>query len=444
MPVLVIVLSLFSAASAWREGQLVAAQMQRDGLDVATSLAVLVDHHDEAQAQAELVMINAELAHLQVALTDVRPMQRPNEVESAVAVSLADGLPRWVVVTESLQERDAFVRRTLFVDLVGGLVASLVAFAVAAAVGRSLVQQRVRRLIQHLQTVGLGKYPDIDVQMGDDELGTLADAMGVMTHQLRDARADALRSAEDQRRLELQLRRADRLSAVGRTVAVFAHEVGTPLNVVVGRAERLCRAAHPESVRKDARIIAEQGARIADFVRRLLDYSRHDDGFEMVPVDLHEAVSRAVALVADRANGLHVTLDWKSRSHQLRCLGDPRALQQVVSNLLVNAAQASPLDGVVTVSLLQCACEQGTHRGLSSPHLHVVVEDQGLGIAPELKERVFTPFFTTKGPDEGTGLGLSIVEELVQDLGGLVTLEDAIGGGCRMVVHLPSLEASHG
>jgi signal transduction histidine kinase len=266
----------------------------------------------------------------------------------------------------------------------------------------------------------------------------LGEAVDRMTHQIEEARAQASAEAAARQRALLQLRRADRLAAVGRTVAVFAHEVGTPLGVIVGRAERLERPVHNDAVRSDARIIHEQGDRIAAFVRRLLDYARHDDGFELAPLDLGASLKRAIPMIADRgrSRGIQVVMDVPGRMIPVE--GDGQALEQVMTNLLANAVDASPTDGSVTVRIETTECSVAADRGLPSPHVHIIVEDEGPGVPEELRSRVFDPFFSTKEPGQGTGLGLAIVAEIVQDHGGQVTLEDRIGGGCRVVVHLPA------
>lgn len=442
LPALVLVLLLFGVATAMREGDVIELEMQRDADAVALSLAEVLRHEgvDADGARAHLESVDEKLAHLAIRLAD-DPVAAGN-VDGMQVVGVApletDGRTQWVVVTEPLQERDAFVLRALLADAVGSVVATLVAWAFAVAVGRTLVQSRVIRLIHRLEAVGRGEYRAPPLALGADELGVLGEAVDRMAQQIEEARAHAQSEAEARQRVLLQLRRADRLAAVGRTVAVFAHEVGTPLGVIVGRAERLERPVNPDGVRNGARIIHEQADRIAAFVRRLLDYARHDDTFELAPLDLGAVVRRSTPMMADRGRARGVAIETRLPGGAPIVDGDAKALEQVVVNLLANAIDASPADATVTVRIEPAHCDEAAERGLPSDHLHLVVEDRGPGIPIEVRPRVFDPFFSTKAPGEGTGLGLAIVAEIVQDHAGAVTVEDRDGGGCRIVVHLPT------
>ncbi len=449
LPALVLVLTLFGLATAMREGEVIQLEMQRDADAVAQSIAQLIPPTASLeQTRARLEIIDERFEHLSIDLVEgpaaslgPDPEQRPPRVVGYAGIQGGGGdsaQPRaWIVVTEPLAERDAFVRRALLADVVGIVVATLVASAFAMAVGRMLVQKRVLQLAARLSEVGRGSYPDTPLRLGRDELGRLGEAVESMTRQLREARDQASREGAGRRRAQLQLRRADRLAAIGRTVAVFAHEVGTPLAVISGRAERLARPNQPESVRSDASIIGAQADRIAAFVRRLLDYARHDDGFELSPTRIATVLELALPLATERARSVGVTLSASTPEPDLEVEGDQQALIQVLTNLISNAVDASPRGGEVEVSARVVRCDVGTQRDLTPYHIHVCVDDAGQGVPPELRERVFDPFFSTKDAENGTGLGLAIVAEIVQDHGGCVSIEDRPGGGCRAIVHLP-------
>lgn len=403
MPVVAVVLTVFSLATVAREAELIELEMQRDVDTVALLVAdsLRTQGGDIEKARAYLDSLKEPLERLDIALVEGRPSaqtlspQRDEEerVIGKAAVALP-GLDQWVVVTESLTERDVFVRRALITDVVAMVVATLVACAFAVAVGHWLVQRRVDRLSNWLNAVGQGQYPDAPLGLGDDELGALGDVVSEMTEQLRASRDEAASEAEKRQRSLLLLKRAERLAAVGRTVAVFAHEVGTPLSVIRGRADRLARPNNRDAVTRDARSIIEQTDRIAGFVRRLLDYTRHDDGFELVPVDLEEVVRDAVALVSDRARFREV--DIQTELGPVWVEGDFRALQQVVTNLLENAVDASSAGDCVEVTVKRSTRELDGSRGWAEGIVCLVVEDRGTGIPEALRERVLDPFFTTK------------------------------------------------
>jgi len=436
IPALVMVLTLFSAATAAREGEVIELEMQRDADAVAASVAALVDPEDLTEARERLSALGQSLAHLTIELAPVAPPAVDSRVEVVSSASLApDGSGPFVVVREPLAERDAFVRRALITDALGVLAATLMAAAFAVAVGRVLVQGRVLQLVDRLRAVGDGNYDAEPLALGEDEIGELGREVDQMTQQLRRARDHAAEELAARRRAQLQLRRADRLASVGRTVAVFAHEIGTPLAVIAGRAQRLERPPHSEKTRADAGVIREQADRITGFIRRLLDFARHDDSLEFTAIPLGTALQGAYQLAVQRARAANVTVLLDDRAPSATVDGDNHALVQVFTNLIHNAVDASPEGSTVRLVAQEVVdCHQ---LNLDSAHLHVTVEDEGPGISEALRDRVFDPFFTTKPADEGTGLGLSIVSEIVHDHGGRVTLGAEEASGCRIVVHLP-------
>ncbi len=439
LPVLVLVLVLFSVATAAREGEVIQLEMQRDADTVAATVAALLQAREADVATLE--QLDEALHHLTIELVADPGGAVPSAGE-VVGTARLEASSQWVVVREPLAERDAFVRRALVADSLGVLAATLVAWAFAAAVGRQIVERRVVVLIERLRAVGSGDFGGAPLALGSDEIGSLGRAVEEMSEQLLDARRRVGDEQAGRRRAQLQLRRSDRLASVGRMVAVFAHEIGTPLAVVAGRAQRLQREEHAEKVRSDARVIHEQAGRITAFVRRILDYARHDDSLEFQAVDVSASVRAAQQLAVEHARSVGVEVVLVDDAPGCIIDGDAQALVQVLTNLLRNAVDASPPGAEVTVTVERVMGCDGLVDA-DEGHLHLTVADEGPGIPEALRERVFDPFFTTKPAGEGTGLGLSIVAEIVQDHGGRVTLEPS-EEGCRVVVHLPIAGGSHG
>ena len=235
---------------------------------------------------------------------------------------------------------------------------------------------------------------------------------------------------EDQsvlRSLENQLVRAEKLITVGVLSAGIAHEIGSPLAVIRGRAEQVLRATGPGPAADDLRVIIKHIDAISSTIRQLLDFSRRQ------PI-ARQAVSLATAV--DRAKGL---LQWKLEAKNLsltvniddnlpRLAADPDQLQQVVVNLLLNACDASEPGATLHVT--------GRTHGDGAVQLEVV--DHGCGIVPAHMNAVFDPFFTTKKRGEGTGLGLSIVASIVRNHGGEINLGSEPGKGTTVSVRWPT------
>jgi len=233
------------------------------------------------------------------------------------------------------------------------------------------------------------------------------------------------------RSLEKQLVRAEKLATVGVLTAGIAHEVGTPLGIIRGRAEILLEraGAGPESA--DLGMIVSQIDRITGIIRQLLDFASAQP-VERRPVALAEAVRVVEDFVGHR---------FRARRVELRCAvtdglppvaANPHQLQQVLLNLLLNACDACAHGGCVRLVVER-----------SAAGAVIEISDDGCGIAQEHLNAVFDPFFTTKKRGEGTGLGLPVAASIVQNHGGQISLASDAGQGTRVRVVWPlALEVS--
>ena len=249
---------------------------------------------------------------------------------------------------------------------------------------------------------------------------------------------DLRRTLRETRR---QLERADRLAMVGRLAAGIAHELGTPLAVVAGRARQLASKAVPEEeTTAVARGIAEQADRMAGIIRQLLDFARRR-GPKPGRFDVRTLLRQAVTLMGPVAERKQVALVLADLPVARVVQFDGSQMMQVVMNLLANALQATPAGGQVLVSLEEATLTPPEHTGLPTRlYVGLRVKDTGSGIAPERLEQVFEPFFTTKDTGEGTGLGLSVSLGIVRDHEGWIAVESQIDQGSSFIVYLPGLK----
>ena len=243
-----------------------------------------------------------------------------------------------------------------------------------------------------------------------------------------------------------QLRHADRLKTVGRLASGVAHELGTPLNVIAGRAGMISsgKLSSAEAA-QSAEIIRSQSQQMTQIIRQLLDFSRQNSP-RRVAVDLSSVIRQTVGLLMPLAEKREVTIEAGGVATGLIGRIDVGQIQQVLSNLLINAIQAMPSGGVVKIVADRRALESGESAPLTHPnedeaveeYLVITIEDEGDGINQEHLDHLFEPFFTTKDVGEGTGLGLSISYGIVQEHGGWIEVQSEAGQGSTFAVFLPA------
>jgi signal transduction histidine kinase len=235
------------------------------------------------------------------------------------------------------------------------------------------------------------------------------------------------KEAEEERsRLEGQLRHADRLATIGLLAAGVAHELNEPLGNILGFAQlaKKCRGL-PKSAKKDLGKIESASLQARDIIRKLLIFAR-----QMPPqktrVDLHHVVEETLDFLQGRFAEMGITVECRLPAALPAIPADPGQLSQVLVNLIVNALQAMPKGGKLTIGA------RATHRNVS-----LTVEDTGTGMSQEVLDQIFVPFFTTKDVGEGTGLGLPVVHGIVSAHGGTIHVESKVGSGTRFEIRLP-------
>jgi signal transduction histidine kinase len=321
----------------------------------------------------------------------------------------------------------------------------LVFFVLAiVAITRWSIARPIQALIRTARAVGGGDLTQrIEVRRAD-ELGVLAVEFNRMAESLQHAHQALLEQSEERLRLEREVQQTQKLAAVGMLAAEVAHEVGTPLNVVAGRAEALERAIprdHPE--RRHLDVIAQQTDRIAGIIRSLLDYTRPHRS-ELRPEAVPPILARVASLLESRYRTKRTRISVELPKDLPRVLADADQLQELFINLLGNALDASPPGAAVRVTAGPDPVLPDEDRGeivrgkADAPRLvdiHII--DQGPGMTAEELAHVFEPFFSTKKRGQGTGLGLPIVEEIIRAHRGEVDLLSIPGRGTEAIVRLP-------
>ena len=246
-----------------------------------------------------------------------------------------------------------------------------------------------------------------------------------------------LRDVTERRRAHERMAQSDKLRAVGELAAGVAHNLNNALAVIQGRAQLLQRSAADEATSKSLEVIVQAVSDGSKTLRRILDFARRDSTKEFAPLDLAELITSSVEIAkpkwqrksGGRTSGINLSIENKGSVY---VMGEKAELREVVLNLLFNAVDAMPEGGDLEI---------GTRAELDSACFWVA--DTGAGMPPEVVERIFEPFYTTKG-EKGTGLGLSASHGIITRHKGQIMVVSEPGLGTRFEVRLPIYERQVG
>jgi PAS domain S-box-containing protein len=256
-----------------------------------------------------------------------------------------------------------------------------------------------------------------------------------------------LRDDTDRLQLEEQVRHAQKMEAVGRLAGGVAHDFNNLLTVILGRTELLLRCRPLDGpTREEVAIVREAGERAAALTRQLLAFSRRQ---VLQPRVLNaNDVVRGLDRMLRRLLGEDIALVTAVDPSVALVNADPAQLEQVIVNLAVNARDAMPDGGRLTIET-SCADLSASyarsHAGVTpGPHVMIAISDTGCGMNVETQRRIFEPFFTTKGPDMGTGLGLATCDGIIKQSGGHIWLYSEVGKGTTFKIYLPAVVETAG
>jgi signal transduction histidine kinase len=352
-------------------------------------------------------------------------------------------------ISEPLTNQRRYAERIGLSTVVTTISLAAVCLLMTTVLGAWLVGRPIKNLIDKARRVGAGDFSGQLHIPHAAELGELATEMNLMGERLADA-GRQLDAATTARIVAIeQLRHADRLNTVGKLASGIAHELGTPLNVVSGRAQLIAELVQAEGggqttisdVTDNVRIIVEQTQRMSTIIRQLLDFARRR-GVRKAAYDLRQLISQTVSMLQTLAEKRGVALVFEPAPVPASAQVDASQIQQVLTNIVVNAIQSMPKGGTVTLSLRTSSAQPPPGMEVApGERFEIVVCDQGEGIAPAVLPHIFEPFFTTKAVGEATGLGLSVAYGIVQEHGGYITVASEPGQGSRFAVHLPRGES---
>jgi signal transduction histidine kinase len=333
-----------------------------------------------------------------------------------VAFSMADVMGRLIVF------------RRLFLVLI--VVDSLVIIGFGSILLSRVVVNPLKKLVKVAQSIGggdLGQRAPIDYE---NEIGTLAKAFNQMVERLTEKHSDLQQAIKQLRDTQEELLSSEKLASVGRMAAGVAHEIGNPLTSVLGHTEILHKRLKRKKL-KDGEILLDlvertrkETERINRIIKDLLQFSKPSSSHRE-DVDVNRVVQDSLNVVSVQERFQAIAVDLSLTEDLPMVQGNSDQLQQVLFNMLINAADAMPDGGSLSIS-----------TGQERQWVTISIKDSGEGIAPEDLGKIFDPFYTTKSPDKGTGLGLSISLKIIDELGGRIKVQSKKGKGTEFVVYL--------
>jgi two-component system, NtrC family, sensor kinase len=455
------------AVSVARERALFEADMTRDaqllGRTLAGPMARAWQAEGEAAARTILQRVGTDTARVNL---DWRPRSGLSEAERQATSRLATPLaalsrrdggspghlvtyvrvdfpqagPGFLIVRESLDDEHRYVRSSVRNHLITLGVLLVLGAAGMWFVGRYFVGRPVGLLVGKARRAGAGDLSGSVVLHQRDELRELADEMNDMCNKLDRSRRRL--EAETEARLAAveQLRHAERLTTVGRLASGVAHELGTPLNVVLGRAAAIVASAAGQNAVEHAAIIERQVGRMSQIIRGLLDFARRSAP-SRVRVDARQVAQATAALLKPMAQKAQVAVTVAD-GPETPLTADEGQLQQVLTNLVVNGIQASQPGGQVRIGCQAVAAGAAPvgpgGEQVAGAAVLITVADDGAGMTDSVRARMFEPFFTTKEVGQGTGLGLAISHGIVREHGGFIAVTSEVGRGTCFSLYLPA------
>ncbi len=264
-----------------------------------------------------------------------------------------------------------------------------------------------------------------------DESGTITSVIQIIT------------DITEKKNLEAQLLHAQKMESIGRFAGGVAHDFNNILSAVLGYSDLILLElpqGHP--LRESIEIIRESGEKAAALTRRLLAFSRKQV-MDIRPVDLNTVVDNMSKMI-ERIIGEDIVLTLQKRTPGATVRADPVQMEQVLMNLAVNAADAMPGGGLLSIqtrkTVLSASHTLGPQTAPPGSYVVLSVSDTGAGIDPAMTERIFEPFFTTKEQGKGTGLGLSTVYGIVNQHNGYIVLDSKPGEGTTFDIYFPAGE----
>jgi signal transduction histidine kinase/CheY-like chemotaxis protein len=346
-------------------------------------------------------------------------------------LSSNSGLPVSLIVLKSFDKATAFLsslnRLVLGLGLLAIAAGTLLGFLISNSITRPL-----DKLVEGVNALEQGDYDyPLNPSSGDE--------VGLVTQSFRRMRESLQRGRHEQQELESRLRQAHKMEAVGRLAGGVAHDFNNLLTIIRGHSDLLAEKVSPDS-QKSVDQIHRAADRAVGMTRQLLAFSRMQVLQPRI-LDINGVITE-MGKMLPRLIGEHIEYTFSPQPNVPAVVADPGQIEQVIMNLAVNARDAMPDGGKLSVKTfsVQVGAGDAERRGAMPPgdYTLITVQDSGHGMSEETKAHIFEPFFTTKEVGKGTGLGLATVYGIVKQSGGFIWVDSIVGQGTTFSIYLPA------
>jgi len=362
--------------------------------------------------------------------------------------ALAETTKRFLAITRNLHEsmvdnRSKHKREVLGIVIFLGFCSILMTI-----IFWLLTSRRISRFMTNqkeaINSIKTGRYDYPVEKDSDDELTELYVSTKDLANDLKEEIAEKEDSQQEKKDLQFQLMQAQRLESVGILAGGIAHDFNNVLTGITGYTDlALARLEDSHPVKRYLETIAISGQKAGEMTRQLLAFSRKQETNKQV-VNLNSLITNLMKIL-DRMIGDDIVLELDTASDLPPVMADPTHIEHVLLNMAVNAKDAMPNGGKLTIRTSTAILDDtivDRLEGVDPGHFVCIsISDSGAGMTEEVKKKIFDPFFTTKASDRGTGLGLATVFGIIKQHNGHITVESAVGQGTTFNLYLPVIKA---
>ena len=311
----------------------------------------------------------------------------------------------------------ATTNKVVFI-LTGMVLLFLVVGIIGAVIFAHWITNPISKITKAFETINLDEeIKPLEIKT-KDEINILANKFNEMASRLQTAHSDLKKAQKG-------LVQTEKLASVGTLASGLTHEISSPLAGLKNCLIRIKKNPQKSQINRYFSLMMNAIQRIEKVVIGLLNFSRRDD-YHFKPFNLPEIINSALSLVEYKLEKSGVVVEINFDENLKNCIGDGQHIEQVVINLVLNAADAMPQGGKLSISSF---CDNSLAC--------IAIEDNGVGISCENIDKIFDPFFTTKEPGKGTGLGLSVSYNIIKEHGGDISVESEVNRGTKFIFTLP-------